>query len=486
MRTLILGVLSGLGAIAFAGCGGSSFQGSVGGGGGNGPQPSPGEPQVTSVSPSTVVAGGPSFTLTVTGQNFAQGDTVEWTSTALSSTFVSSTEMTAQVPDQLLYEAGSVTIIVQTPTPSALNFGTTLTVKAAPAPGTAGFTVSMANVEANDIVWDATSQQLYVSISGGNPSNPNTVAALNPVTGQIGATGNAGTGANQLAVSSDDAWLYAGIDKSSAVQRFALPSLANDISISLGGGMHAVALAPDPVNPDTIAVSQAINSSQPGAVVIYDGATARSSTISNFGGYPEPIGSLVWNPNGSDLYAAFNQIYMDDVYVLSVNSGGVQLAQSDSLNSGSTSDTLGAIQYSALTGNLYAGDGAVISPTSGKQVNQFALGASADFSSYYFTPLLTLDDNLGIAWLMAPSLNGPSGQYVIQAFDLKSCALLGAIAISNVKDNPVKLVRWGSDGLAFLTNGPNGPQSGDGIYIVSGSFVTNPSTQVRLTGGVRN
>ena len=486
MRVLLFGVLSGLGAIAFAGCGGSSFHGSVGGGGGNGPQPSPGEPQVTSVSPSTVVAGGPSFTLTVTGQNFAQGDTVEWTSTALTSTFVSSTEMTAQVPDQLLYEAGTATIIVQTPTPNALNFGTTLTVTAAPAPGTAGFTVSTVNVEANDIVWNATSQQLYLSISGANPSNPNTVAALNPATAQFGAIGNAGPGANQLAVSSDGAWLYAGVDKNSAVQRFALPSLANDISISLGGGMHAVALAPDTVNPDTIAVSQAATSSQPGAVVIYDGATARSSTVSNFGGYPEPIGSLAWNPNGSDLYAAFNQIYMDDVYVLSVNSSGVQLAQSYALDTSSTGQTLGAIRYSALTGYLYGGDGAVIDPSSGKQVNQFALNASADFSGYYFTPLVTIDDTLGMAWLMAPSLNGSSGQYVIEAFDLKSCALLGAIAISNVKDNPVKLIRWGTDGLAFLTSGTNGPQAGDGVYIVSGAFVTNPSTQVRLTAGSRN
>ena len=135
MRTLFLALLSGLGVIAFAGCGGSSFHGTVGGGGGTGPQPSAGEPQVTSVSPASVVAGGPGFTLTVTGQNFAQGDTVEWTSTPLNSTFVSSTQMTAQVPDQLLYEAGTVSIIVQTPTPNALNFGTTLTVTAAPAPG---------------------------------------------------------------------------------------------------------------------------------------------------------------------------------------------------------------------------------------------------------------------------------------------------------------------------------------------------------------
>ncbi len=42
---------------------------------------------------------------------------------------------------------------------------------------------------------------------------------------------------------------------------------------------------------------------------------------------------------------------------------------------------------------------------------------------------------------------------------------------------PVKISRWGSNGLAFLTSGAQGPQQGDGVYIIRGAFVTTPSLQ---------
>jgi hypothetical protein len=56
----------------------------------------------------------------------------------------------------------------------------------------------------------------------------------------------------------------------------------------------------------------------------------------------------------------------------------------------------------------------------------------------------------------------------IESFDLRTNALLGSIAIPNVTGTPVKLIRWGSNGLAFLTSGTQEPQQGDGVYIVSG------------------
>jgi len=441
---------------------------------------------VTSVSPATVVAGGPSFTITVTGKNFAQGDTVQWSDFPLTSTLVSSTKMTAQVPNQLIYESGTASIIVQTPTPYPLSFGTTLTVTAAPPPGTAGFTMSAVNVQANDLVWDSHSRQIYLSVAATNPSNPNAVTALDPATAQFGVSVSAGPGANRLAASSDGSWLYAGIDANGTVQRFSLPALANDIAISLGSGSsgqpyYALALEISPLSPNTIAVSQAIALNQASTVAIYDGSTARPSTVSSLGGFPEPIGSLTWNASGSDVYAAFNQIYADNVYDLSVDSTGVQLSQTDQLNSSSQTIPLGRIHYSALTGYLYGDNGAVIDPASGKVVNQFAMNASSPGIAGDFTPLLTLDDTLSMGWVLARPLGGQSGQYIIEAFDLKTNALLGSIMVSNVTDTPVKLIRWGTNGLAFLTNGLHGPQQGDGVYLLSGIFVTTPSVQVRGT-----
>jgi hypothetical protein len=113
-------------------------------------------------------------------------------------------------------------------------------------------------------------------------------------------------------------------------------------------------------------------------------------------------------------------------------------------------------------------------------VNRFPLNATSQSVFGEPTPLMAADDTLGMAWFLARAL-GTSGQYVIETFDLKTDALLGSIMVSGVTDTPVKLIRWGTNGLAFLTNGPQGPQQGDGVYLISGAFVTTPSVQARTT-----
>jgi len=487
MRTLFVGVVAAFGFLSLCGCSGSSFHGTVGGGSGNGPTPDSGQPVVSGLSPASVVAGGPSFTITVSGKNFAQGDTVEWGSTPLSSTFVSSTTMTANVPNQLISYPTSDTIIVQTPVPYSLNFGATITVTAAQPPGSAGFTLSTVSVQANDMVWDPSSQQIYLSVAGTDTINPNTITALDPATGQLGASVGAGSGAYRLGVSSDGSLLYAGLNNNGSVQRFTLPGLAKDITIPLGGGTWAADIEPAPGSPDTVAVSCATSLTAPGSVVIYDGSTPRSATVSTVPGPLEPLRSLAWNSNGLDIYASFNDFASTDILsVLSVNPDGVQLSKSDQLMTGDNAFSMGNIHYSALTGYLYADDGPIIDPSAGSVVNHLPYAAvEGGFGFSFAPPVLTLDDNLGIAWVIGQTVGSPSQEYVLEAFDLRTDALLGSIAIPNVVGTPVKLIRWGSNGLAFLTSGTNGPQEGNGVYLISGDFVTTPSAQIRSMAGLQ-
>jgi uncharacterized protein (TIGR03437 family) len=76
---------------------------------------------ITSLQPSSVSAGGPAFTLTVNGTNFASGAVVRWNGTNLSTTFVSATQLTAQVPANLIAAAGSASITVANPGATASN-----------------------------------------------------------------------------------------------------------------------------------------------------------------------------------------------------------------------------------------------------------------------------------------------------------------------------------------------------------------------------
>lgn len=74
-------------------------------------------PILTSVSPTSRVAGSGAFTLTATGSAFVDGASVLWDGAALATTFVSSTQLTATVPSSQLVGAGNVTVRVQNPTP---------------------------------------------------------------------------------------------------------------------------------------------------------------------------------------------------------------------------------------------------------------------------------------------------------------------------------------------------------------------------------
>ena len=72
-----------------------------------------GEPTtITSLSPNPVTAGGPAFTLTVNGTGFASGDVVNWNGSALSTTYVSATQLTASVPASLIVVSATAAITV--------------------------------------------------------------------------------------------------------------------------------------------------------------------------------------------------------------------------------------------------------------------------------------------------------------------------------------------------------------------------------------
>ncbi|HLV78757.1 MAG TPA: IPT/TIG domain-containing protein, partial [Chthonomonadaceae bacterium] len=75
----------------------------------------PGTPTLSSLSPSTVDAGGPAFTLTIKGRNYVNSATVNWNGSALTTTFVSATQLKAIVPSSLTASPGSASVTVTTP-----------------------------------------------------------------------------------------------------------------------------------------------------------------------------------------------------------------------------------------------------------------------------------------------------------------------------------------------------------------------------------
>lgn len=128
-------------------------------------------PTIASIAPTTAVAGGAAFTLTVSGTKFVSSSVVNWNGTALATTFTSATQVTAQVPASDVANSGSASITVTNPTPGGGTSGAIVLPINNPAPtltsvaptgatvGGAAFTMTVngANFVSNSVVkWNGT------------------------------------------------------------------------------------------------------------------------------------------------------------------------------------------------------------------------------------------------------------------------------------------------------------------------------------------
>jgi IPT/TIG domain len=71
-----------------------------------------GMPKVTQLSPSSTAAGGAAFTLTVQGSGFGADSLVYWGTTTRMTTYVSASQVTADITDADIMNSGSVQVYV--------------------------------------------------------------------------------------------------------------------------------------------------------------------------------------------------------------------------------------------------------------------------------------------------------------------------------------------------------------------------------------
>jgi hypothetical protein len=74
-------------------------------------------PTLTSISPTSIGAGGSGFTMTLTGTNFVSSSVAQWKGSARTTTFVSATQLTAAITATDIATAGTAAVTVFTPTP---------------------------------------------------------------------------------------------------------------------------------------------------------------------------------------------------------------------------------------------------------------------------------------------------------------------------------------------------------------------------------
>ena len=412
-----------------------------------------GLPSLTSVSPSSVTAGSTGFLLTLNGENFIPASTVEWNGTVLPTTFLSETQIEAQIPTSNVAAPGFADIVVQNPAPGGG--------ASPPAVFAIAYAPTVVSQASNDLVWDSTHQLIYLSVPSLAASNGNTISVLNPMTGSITSSEFAGSEPDVLAISDDDQFLYVGLDGSSSVQRLTLPNLSPDITYSLGadgisGPTFAWDLQVAPSLAHTTAVSRGLfgaTYSADAGMTIYDDGTPRPTTTGDREG---AFDSLQWATD-TTIYAIDSETSTFDLYTLTVNSSGVVETKT---YPNEFSDFYVSMHYDSGTGLVYTDDGYVINPSNGNQVGIFQAAG-----------LMIPDSTLGSAFFLGQVQSESNSTFAIEEFDLTTFVPTAEIVLPNVHGNPLRFIRWGAKGLAFNDDAGY-------VYVLSNPFVTTDGSQV--------
>jgi hypothetical protein len=414
-------------------------------------------PTLTSVSPASIQAGSPTTTITAAGSNFLPSSTVMWNGSAFPTSYTSSTAITAQVSAADLQAEGSATVKVVNPPPGGgWSEGVTLMIGA---PG-----VTVLGSVPNDLAWDPVNQVIYFSFQ-------NTVEAFNPATGTFGVSASIENEPFLLSISQTSEYLYVSQMGASTVQVMTLPNLDNEATIQLGsdpywGPLYALDLQAAPNSDDIVGVVRGTPVSSPaevGGAIIYQNGTALPDVLCGFGALnclntSELFDTIQWKSDGTQMYAANNETTGFDFYTIPVTSSGF----------GGVTDYPGLlpgfylrIHYDATTGYVYDDDGYVVDPSNGTVVEIFPASG-----------LVIPDGKLGKVFILGQTQQeSGTSTYTLESFDIQRFTPIGTLTIPNVVGFPTNMVRWGTNGLAFITNTQVPPLEG-ATYIISSSFVS--------------
>ncbi|HEX8194602.1 MAG TPA: FG-GAP-like repeat-containing protein [Pyrinomonadaceae bacterium] len=143
------------------------------------------EPVITSISPARIAAGSNAFEIVVTGSGFVNGSIVQWAGENRPTTFVSPTELRAQISAADVQMTGQFLVTVFNPTPGGgisnqitfvvFNCSYTINPTSANVPSTS-VSVTFNVTTTAECGWTATTTTPWISITNGNGTGNGTVA----------------------------------------------------------------------------------------------------------------------------------------------------------------------------------------------------------------------------------------------------------------------------------------------------------------------
>jgi uncharacterized protein (TIGR03437 family) len=302
------------------------------------------------------------------------------------------------------------------------------------------FSIRQLPLVTNDLVYHAASNTFFASLPSAAGSRGNSIAAINPLTGDIVATTFIGSEPNKLSLSDNGQYLYVTLDGAAAVRRYEVATRAAGLECRPANNpdrepLYAEALAVVPGRPESLLISRTESLGSNGATLaLYENYTARPTIFSSNNHGTE----LVFTENPA-IFFAFEKggsgTTSQSLYKMALDSNGVTRTQTIDDVAFDKAD----VKYAR--GLLYSSHGVVFSAETGRRVGNFGE------QGYYV--LVAPDANLNRVFF----LTGNGAIRTLRAFDATSYAQLGAMDVPAVAGSPSNLLRWGVNGLAFRTSG---------------------------------
>ena len=398
-------------SLAVAACGG--------GGGSNSttPTPPPAAVTLTSLAPAAVNAGNAATVVTATGSGFTTSSVIEWNGTALTTSYVSGTSVTATVPAADLTEPGTVSVTVSNTSSGGASSGVvdfTISEQEAPTIATLAPATLMAGGAAFQLIVTGTNFTPSATVLWNGSAIPTVFDSATQLTAQVTAAQIATVASIPVAVSNDAA---AG----------GTSNVSNFTTTATPPAPTLTSLSPSSISASSSSIQLTLTGTNftPTTEVLYNGSEIRptyvSSTQINFSlyGYFPPSSSTVSvgvvDPASGSIDSNFLQLTITPAIPVAASVVPATLPA----DQGATTITVTG-QYFSSTSVVYFGGSA--RPTTLNDTGQLVVQLTALDVSTVGTTVITVQD--------AASGNVPSNPVSLVIQPLPALALTSLFPVT--------------------------------------------------------
>jgi uncharacterized repeat protein (TIGR01451 family) len=430
-------------------------------------------PSVTQISPSLIQAGGSTTTLTVDGTGFTSGSSVQWNGQALPTTFVSPGQMTATVDSSLIQQLGWAQVSVTNPAPGGgQSVGLPLHI------------YQLLNVPANAISFDPFTRKIYAVLpSTSTVITGNSLVAIDPASGSVGAPIQVGSEPNLLSETSDGNYLFIGLSGAKSLGRFNLLNQTLDLTVPIvstsiynSGNVAATSVATIPGSDSSVGLQ--IGQAGIGVFDISGSSGMFRSKMSGIYNGDNPVFA-----DATHFYAYDSETSGAEFYRFSIDSTGATLIDGTTLNGfGGFSG-----KFAVDGGLVFGSSGGIVNPstTPPSQVAVLPLGSGTSSTSLYGGGVIPYQAE-SKAFVIGVNAAGTAAYY-LERFDTQHFTQEQQIQLPGNSVSSLPGIRFGQDGLAYVVPNTTTSQTPQ-IFLMRGPFVvpaeaaTNPAPTLSSTG----